>query len=102
MTNYLVTGGTGFLGSNLVKGLIKDNKKVTVFDNNFRGDLKNISHLNNLNFIQGDIRNINELSKAMKDIDIVYHLAFINGTSNFLSETWLSIRSWNKRDDKLN
>ena len=49
---------------------------------------KNISHLNNLNFIQGDIRNINELSKAMKDIDIIYHLAFINGTI-FLSETWL-------------
>ena len=45
--------------------------------------------MNNLNFIQGDIRNINELSKAMQDIDIVYHLAFINGTSNFYQKPGL-------------
>ena len=45
MTNILVTGGTGFLGSALVKKLINKNNKVFIFDNNFRGNLKNIENL---------------------------------------------------------
>ncbi len=84
MTKVLVTGGTGFLGSALVNQLIKKNYKVYIFDNNFRGSLKNInSFKKKVKFIKGDIRNFNSINKALKGINEVYHLAFINGTSNF-------------------
>ena len=86
MTNFLVTGGTGFLGSYLVKSLIKNNNRVTVFDNNFRGKLaniENIENIENLKFIEGDIRNLKDISKAIDNIDVIYHLAFINGTKTF-------------------
>ena len=89
MTNILVTGGTGFLGSHLVRSLINRNNNVTVFDNNFRGSLKNLENLENLKFIQGDIRNLDHLSKAMKGIDLIFHLAFINGTQNFYDKPGL-------------
>jgi len=43
MQNILVTGGSGFIGSNVCKFLVENNYKVTVFDNNFRGNLKRLS-----------------------------------------------------------
>ena len=87
MTKILVTGGAGFLGSALVKLLIKRKKKVIIFDNNFRGSYKNIQKLkSNFNFVKGDIRNLNSIKKALKNVNEVYHLAFINGTSNFYSK----------------
>ena len=87
MTKVLVTGGTGFLGSALVKLLLRKKKKVVIFDNNFRGSYKNIQMLKNkINFVKGDIRNFDSIKKALKHVNEVYHLAFINGTSNFYSK----------------
>ena len=84
MTKILVTGGTGFLGSALVKQLVKKNNKVVIFDNNFRGNLQNIKDIaNKIKFFKGDIRNYNSIKNALKGVTEVYHLAFINGTSHF-------------------
>ena len=81
---FLITGGTGFIGSAITKHLIKKNYKVTVFDNNSRGKLKRLNSVKNkFSFIKGDIRNIKKISLACKNIDAVVHLAYINGTANF-------------------
>lgn len=82
--NILITGGTGFLGSGLVKSLIKDGNKVKIFDNNSRGALEKLSGFeDNFEFIEGDIRDFEAVNKSMKKIDIVYHLAYVNGTKYF-------------------
>ena len=84
LNKILVTGGSGFLGSNLANELAKDkSNKVYVFDNNFRGNTQNLKKKNNLIFIKGDIRNIENVKKVIKKVDVVFHLAFINGTRNF-------------------
>ena len=59
---FLVTGGSGFIGSHISKLLLNLNYKVVVYDNNFRN--KNISYLkkfNNCKLITGDIRNQKKL-----------------------------------------
>ena len=84
MTKILVTGGTGFLGSAVVKHLLKIKKEVVIFDNNFRGSYSNIREIKDkVKFVKGDIRNLRDIKKAVRDVTEVYHLAFINGTSNF-------------------
>ncbi|MBH90510.1 MAG: NAD-dependent dehydratase [Candidatus Marinimicrobia bacterium] len=88
--HFLVTGGTGFLGSNICKLLIKKGYKVTIFDNNHRGNLDKISEIRNkINFIKGDIRNKKDLKKSVKKIDAIIHLAYINGTKYFYTKPHL-------------
>ena len=48
---FLVTGGTGFIGSNICKMLVNEGHKVIVYDNNFRGNLKKISQIKKKNNI---------------------------------------------------
>ena len=85
MKKILVTGGSGFLGHGLVARLANQGNKVVVFDNNFRGSFSKFDKKlkNKIIFIKGDIRNINNIKRAAKGCSIIYHLAFINGTSNF-------------------
>lgn len=84
MSNILVTGGSGFIGSALVKRLVCEGHSVTVFDNNSRGSKAKLGdYINDVNFIEGDIRNADEVDKACKNIDTLFHLAFINGTRYF-------------------
>jgi UDP-glucuronate decarboxylase len=71
----IVTGGTGFLGSNLCKRLIQDGYKVTCIDNNYTGTLENVKDLlgnHNFKFIEHDI--INPISIEEK-IDYIYNFA---------------------------
>lgn len=57
MKNILVTGGTGFLGSNICKYLVKAGYKVTVFDSNFRGKINRLEIVKkNIRFFYGDIQ----------------------------------------------
>jgi len=84
MTKILVTGGTGFIGSNLVRILVEQGNSVRVFDNNFRGTIQNLPEKNsNIKICEGDIRNLSDVKNAVRDIHTIYHLAFINGTRNF-------------------
>jgi|TARA_Y100000310_G_scaffold82857_1_gene79463 dihydroflavonol-4-reductase len=66
--NVLVTGGSGFLGTELVKELLKQGRKVKVYDIK---DCKN----KNVDFIKEDIRNLDKLMNTSKNIDVMYHLA---------------------------
>jgi len=81
---YLVTGGAGFLGSALVKVLIDRGEQVRVIDNSYRGSVKKLGkYIDNVEFIEADIRDRDAVMRATQDIDTVCHLAFINGTELF-------------------
>ena len=70
----LVTGGTGFIGSNLCSELVKNEENhIICVDNNFTGNLKNIQHLRNLpnfEFIRHDV-----CQEILLEVDQIYHLA---------------------------
>jgi UDP-N-acetylglucosamine 4-epimerase len=76
---FLVTGGAGFIGSNIVEYLLKYNaKKVIVLDNLSTGFEENIQpylSLPNFQFIKGDICNVNDCHKACTGVDYVFHQA---------------------------
>ena len=78
MSRVLVTGGAGFIGSHLVDELIKAGNQVVVYDNLSSGKLEFLESAistGNLEFVNGDLLNLKSLNDAMKNIDIVYHLA---------------------------
>lgn len=83
---YLVTGGTGFLGSALVRRLIADGHRVKVFDNNSRGRAARLDGLEGrFEWVEGDIRDFPSVRAAVQGVDAVCHLAFVNGTEFFYS-----------------
>ena len=85
--HFLVTGGTGFIGSNICKLLIDLGHNVTIFDNNSRGELKRIKEFNRkVKFIRGDIRDQKQFFKSLKNINSIIHLAYINGTKYFYTK----------------
>jgi len=73
----IVTGGAGFIGSNLCRTLLEQGAKVTAFDNLYSGKIEYIEDLMNkgLIFAQEDIRDKSALEKAMKNCKVVFHLA---------------------------
>jgi len=86
----LVTGGAGFIGSNLVKGLLEKGKKVVVLDNlstGFRRHMKPFMH--DIQFIKGDIRRPRDVKKAMQDVRVVFHHAAIRSVSKSVLDPYL-------------
>jgi len=76
MKNILVTGGAGFIGSNLTIELVKRDYNVKVIDNLSTGNLKNLdSVIDNIEFIEDDIYRSNKLEEYLKDVDIIFHQA---------------------------
>lgn len=87
MSKVLVTGGSGFIGSALVKALVHAGSRVRVLDDNSRGSprrLKNVAK--DIEFIAGDIRDAAAVAAAAQGMDEVHHLAFVNGTEFFYSQ----------------
>jgi nucleoside-diphosphate-sugar epimerase len=85
---YLVTGGTGFIGAALVKRLVIEGHSVRVLDNNSRGSTRRLFGLadDSIEYIEGDIRDPQVCNDAVRDMDCVIHLAFVNGTEFFYSK----------------
>ena len=81
MTTYLVTGGCGFVGSNITATLLARNEKVVIFDNLARhGTTANLEWLRSLGdceFVHGDIRNANDVEALIKRLQpgVIFHLA---------------------------
>lgn len=72
----LVTGGGGFIGSNLVKTLLTNNFKVRVLDNFSTGKRENLkSIIKDIELIEGDIRSYHTVQKAIRGVDVILHQA---------------------------
>lgn len=76
MRKALVTGGAGFIGSHLTSHLLQNGFSVRVLDNLSTGNKANLSeYLQDIDFIQGDIRDISVVEKSLQGIEVVFHLA---------------------------
>ncbi len=76
MATYLVTGGAGFIGSNIAEALVKRGDRVRVFDNLSTGHTGNMSSFaSDCEFVEGDLRDADAVSKAIKGVDFVIHQA---------------------------
>lgn len=71
----LVTGGAGFIGSHLVRRLLSEGYAVRVLDNFATGRRSNLEGVAGVDMQEGDIRSTSDVTKAMRDIDAVFHVA---------------------------
>lgn len=88
-SRVLVTGGAGFIGSNLVDSLLQHENEVVCLDNFITGSKKNIEHcFQNKNFklIEGDIRNAETCRKAVDGIDYVLHQAALGSVPRSIKD----------------
>ena len=77
MATYLVTGGAGFIGSHLVEELVRRGQRVRVLDNLSTGKRQNIAHLTAVEFVQGDLADLEIARRAVAGTDYVLHQAAI-------------------------
>jgi nucleoside-diphosphate-sugar epimerase len=86
MKKYLVTGGLGFLGAPLVRALAAAGHPVRVLDNSSRGSEARLGPAaSDVEVVHGDVRDAETVARAVRGVDAVCHLAFINGTQYFYS-----------------
>jgi nucleoside-diphosphate-sugar epimerase len=84
VSKILVTGGSGFIGSGLVKALVRAGNQVRVLDDNSRGSPRRLIEVEkDIEFIAGDIRDAQAVTRTAQGMDEVHHLAFVNGTEFF-------------------
>jgi len=84
---YVVTGGAGFIGSHITKKLVERGDVVTVIDNMNTGKKKNLeSVIDKINFVKGDILDIDLLEDITKDADGVFHQAALASVQDSFDE----------------
>lgn len=92
--SYLITGGAGFIGSNIVSELVKCGCRIRVIDNLSTGRIENISeHIQDIDFINGDIRNLETVRTAMKEIDYVLHEAALPSVPRSVADPIASVEN---------
>lgn len=75
-TKVLITGGAGFIGSNLADELLLQGAKVSIIDNMVTGFRENLEEIKgDFEFIEGDLNDDEKLNKALEDVNIVFHQA---------------------------
>ncbi len=75
MTRVLVTGGGGFIGSNLVRGLLERGDEVRVLDNFSTGNRRNILDItDDIEIVEGELRSYERVHNAVRGVEVVFHL----------------------------
>lgn len=91
MAKYLVTGGAGFIGSNIVEELVGRKERVTVLDSFITGKRENLEpFLSGIELIEGDIRDKAALTRAMKDVDFVIHQAALRSVAKSVEDPFMT------------
>ncbi len=91
---YLVTGGAGFIGSHISEALVNRGDRVRVLDNLMTGNRENLGHIaNEIDFIEGDIRDFETVRGAMDGVRIVFHEAAIPSVPRSVNEPVLNHES---------
>ena len=75
MTKALVTGGAGFIGSNVARLLAEDGYDVVVLDNLSTGFRENLRELRSVRFVQADVRDSSSVERALDGSEVIFHLA---------------------------
>lgn len=82
MGKYLVTGGAGFIGSNIVERLVRSGKEVAVLDNFSTGKRENlVPFMNDIVLFEGDVRDRGILEKALEGTDVILHQAALRSVA---------------------
>jgi nucleoside-diphosphate-sugar epimerase len=84
MSRHLITGGAGFIGSALAHRLVKEGHEVTVLDRFSRGKQSRLPA--EAEIIVGDIRSPAVVHDAVKPADVIWHLAYVQGTQTFYAD----------------
>jgi nucleoside-diphosphate-sugar epimerase len=77
MASYLVTGGAGFIGSHLTEELARRGERVRVVDSLITGKRQNLAHISGIEFIEGDLADLDVARRAVDGMDFVLHQAAI-------------------------
>ncbi len=87
MSIYLITGGAGFIGSNIAARLVKDKKQVRIIDNFSTGKMENIAEFSNdIEIINADIFNMDAVKEAVKGVDYVLHQAALPSVARSVAD----------------
>ena len=90
--NWLVTGAAGFIGSHLLETLLKLDQRVVCLDNFSTGNRNNVKEAasarqwKNCNFIEGDIRSLDQCRRACRSVDIVLHQAALGSVPRSIAD----------------
>ncbi len=91
MAKTLVTGGAGFIGSNLVRHLLAHGHSVTVVDNLSSGSTANLDEVRSeICFVEGDIRDRDLMERLMQGVDYVFHQAALPSVPRSVADPWSS------------
>ena len=93
MAQYLVTGGAGFIGSHLSEELVRRGQRVRVADSLITGKRSNLDHITGVEFLEGDLADIDFAQTAVKGCDYVLHQAAIPSVPRSVKDPLTSNRA---------
>ena len=93
MSSYLVTGGAGFIGSHIAEAITRRGEHVRVVDNLSTGHRQNLSHLPDIDFLEGDLADLDVARQAVANVDYVLHEAAIPSVPRSIKDPIGSNRS---------
>jgi nucleoside-diphosphate-sugar epimerase len=93
MASYLVTGGAGFIGSHLAEELVRRGHRVRVADSLITGKRRNLEHIDGVDFVEGDLADMDVAVRAVAGMEYVLHQAAIPSVPRSVTDPMTSHRA---------